>query len=336
MVDTASLRPYREIAYGPLDPKVSLEPDFFTDFVPERREEIVGREAAFYRELTAPFSVDDRIEKSWLSFEAPDGADIRVRMYRPRKADGRSHTPLMFFHGGGWKTCSVQTHDFVPSYLCANAGVTCFSVEYRLAPEHKFPVGLEDCYAACAWVSSHAVDFGVDSSKMVVCGDSSGGNFAAVVALLARDRRDLMLAGQLLIYPVTDMEDLVPGKRSPAVYGPMRGLEPGPCPLSREYLSDPEREIYDWRYAPLLADDVSGLPPALFVLAECDSLVDDGLFYARRLSDAGVSVEVRVYEGMPHAFVLRTYPETFAALDAMVGWLETLSSDEAVMRGSVG
>lgn len=325
-MDKPQFRPYLTIGYGSLDPKVNLEPDFFAGFEPERRAEIVAEEAAFYHELTAPYSVDDQIEKEWLEFPSFDGTSIKIKRYRPCDGRGGKELPLMFFHGGGWKTCSVETHDFVPSYLAAHAGVTCYSVEYRLAPEHKFPTGIEDCYEACRWVAAHADDQGVEASRMVVCGDSSGGNFAAVIALLARDRGDLELAGQLLIYPVTDMEDQVSNKRSPAIYGPMRGNQPGPCQLSREYLPDPEHQIGDWRYAPLLADDVSGAAPALFILAECDSLVDDGLFYAQRLADAGVDVEVHVYKGMPHAFILRTYDETFEALDTMVAWLRGRSS----------
>lgn len=158
----------------------------------------------------------------------------------------------------------------------------------------------------------------------MVAGDSSGGNFAAVIAQLVRDRANFSLAGQILIYLVTDLENIVKQKRSPDRYGALRGEGIGPCPLTRTYLPDPINQMYDARFAPLSADDVSHVAPALFILAECDSLVDDGLFYAERLKEAHVPVEVHVYEGMPHAFILRTYEETFKALTDIVEWLHKL------------
>lgn len=322
-MDTSTFRPYEELSYGPLDPKVSLEPDFFSDFVAERRAEIVEREASFYRKITEPYSVSDQIDTSWTSFTSSDGVEIPIKCYRPRSAAPSDSLPcVMFFHGGGWKTCSVETHDYVPSYLAAHAQVMCLSVEYRLAPEHKFPCGLEDCYAACMWASSHASELGLDHSRMVVAGDSSGGNFAAVVAQMAQKRGNFSLTGQVLIYPVCDLEDLVVQKRSPGIYGPLRGEDLGPSPLACDYLSCPEEQVKDPRFAPLLAEDLSGLPPALFILAECDSLVDDGLYYAQRLVNAGVDVKVRVWQGMPHAFILRTYEETFEALETIAAWLK--------------
>lgn len=323
-MDLTTLKPYENLSYGPLKPNVNLEPDFFTDFTPERRREIVTKEAAFYHELTEPYSVADNIETRWISFSSFDGAPLTMKMYQPRETPPTPMLPLMFFHGGGWKTCSVETHDYVPAFLAAHANVTCFSVEYRLAPENPFPCGLEDCYEASRWVVQHANNYGVDASKLVVAGDSSGGNFAAVIAQLVRDRANFSLAGQILIYPVTDLENIVKQKRSPDRYGALRGEGIGPCPLTRTYLPDPINQMYDARFAPLSADDVSHVAPALFILAECDSLVDDGLFYAERLKEAHVPVEVHVYEGMPHAFILRTYEETFKALTDIVEWLHKL------------
>lgn len=312
--------PIQRLQYGPLDPKVDLEPDFFTGFQPERRGEIVAEEAKFYHGLTAPYSVDDQLEKRMTGFRAGDGYEVPVKLYRPKKAAGPLPV-LLFFHGGGFMTCSVETHDFVPSYLAAKAGVLCLSVEYRLAPEHKFPVGLEDCYAACRWAVENAAALGLDPERVMVGGDSSGGNFAAAIALMARERGDLKLWKQVLVYPALEFAGAVE-KRSAQVYTPVGGAVEGPSPMLTAYLTDPEKETRDPLVSPLLAKDVSGLPQALFIEGECDALADDGLMYAKRLRDAGVAVEWYVYRGMPHAFLLRTYEETFDALDRICAFLE--------------
>lgn len=312
-------RPIVTCDYGPLDPKVSLEPDFFTGFEPARRKEIVAEEAAFYHGITQPYSVDAGLEKYDTSFRAGDGYEVPVKVYRPKGAKG-DLPALFFFHGGGFMTCSVETHDYVPSYLAAKAGVMCFSVEYRLAPEYKYPMGLLDCYGACKWAVEQARRFRIDPERLIVCGDSSGGNFAAAIALMARERGDLKLWKQVLIYPALEFAGTVE-KRSAQVYAPVGGVSEGPSPMLRAYLSDPAKEVSDPLVSPVLADRFDGLPPALFIEAECDALVDDGLIYAKLLQDAGVPVECAVYKGMPHAFILRTYEETFQALDRICVFL---------------
>lgn len=309
--------PIQKLNYGPLDPKVNLLPDFFTGFEPQRRGEIVAEEAKFYRGITEPYSVDGKLEKHYTSFLASDGYEVPVKVYRPKNA--RDDLPaLIFIHGGGFKTCSVETHDFVPSYIAANAGILVFSVEYRLAPENKFPAGLEDCYQAVRWVSENAKRFGVDATRVMVGGDSSGGTFSAAIAQMARERGDVSIAKQILIYPATEFTGTI-RKRSAEVYTMVgaSGDEPASpiSPLMTEYLNDPEKEVWNPYVSPMLANDLSGLPEALFIEAECDALVDDGLIYAKLLRDAGVPAVCKVYDGMPHAFVLRTYDETFAALD---------------------
>lgn len=314
----ANYEPIMPCAYGALDPKVSLEPDFFIGFQPERRAEIVAEEAKFYHGLTQPYSVDGELEKFYTSFRTSDGSQIPLKVYRPKAAAGPLPV-VMFFHGGGFMTCSVETHDYVPSYLAAKAGVVCVSVEYRLSPEHKFPTGLEDCYAACKYVAEQAGALGADPSHMVVCGDSSGGNFSAAITLLARDRGDLTLWKQVLIYPATELAGLVE-RQSAKVYAPVGGQSEGPSPMLMAYLHDLE-ETKNPLVSPMLAEDFCGLPPALLIEAECDSLVDDGLIYAKLLQDAGVPVECEIYRGMPHAFILRTYEETFAALDRICAFL---------------
>lgn len=315
----AKYEPIKPCAYGRLDPKVSLEPDFFTGFQPERRKEIVTEEAKFYHSITEAYSVDGELEKTCISFKAEDGYEVPVKLYRPKKAEGPLPV-VMFFHGGGFMTCSVETHDYVPSYLAARAGVVCLNVEYRLAPEYKFPTGIEDCYAACKFAAANAGRLGIDPRRMAVCGDSSGGNFAAVISLMAKERQDLELWKQVLIYPVTELAGKVE-RKSAQVYAPVGGESEGPSPMLVAYLNDLE-ETKNPMVSPMLAEDLSGLPPALFIEAECDALVDDGLIYAKLLQDAGVPVECEIYKGMPHAFILRTYEETFAALDRICAFLK--------------
>ena len=317
--------PIYQLAYGPMQEKVDLSPDFFSDFQPANRAEIVKREATFYREITEPYSVDDRLEISNISLNADDGYPITIQKYQ--KKDRNPHAAaLVFFHGGGFKTCSVETHRFVPAYLAANAGVVAFSVEYRLAPECRFPRGLEDCYQAVRWISNESSRLGIDNHRLMLCGDSSGGNFVAAITMLARERNEFRIEKQALIYPALEFSGTV-RKRSEEVYGqtiPDAGNKDTKySPLMQEYLSCPEQEVRNPLVSPILANDFKGLPEALFILAECDIYVDDGLIYANQLQNAGVNVNCKVYEGMPHAFILRTYAETFEALDEICRFIRS-------------
>ncbi|RRD93906.1 alpha/beta hydrolase [Clostridiales bacterium COT073_COT-073] len=314
--------PIVDCDYGPLHSKVNLEPDFFTGFDPEKREEIVAKEAEFYHEITKPYSVDEKIEKFYIVVKAMDGAEIKVKVYKSKESSTGKRPAWVFAHGGGFQTCSVETHDFVPAYVSANSGVMVFSVEYRLAPEYKFPTGLEDCYAVLKYVAAHADDFSVDPSRIAVGGDSSGGTFAAALTLMAKDRKEVKIDKQVLIYPVTDMAGAVE-KGSARAY-PMVGTEDGDkkgnwlMEIYAERGTDPRNPYI----SPLLADDFRDLPKMLLINAECDALLDDGLIYAKCLQDAGVKVKYHIYKGMPHAFILRTYEETFAALDQICDFLK--------------
>lgn len=315
------IKPLLTSDYGPLASKVVLEPDFFTGFEPQRRKEIVAEEAKFYHSITEPYSVDDRLEKYYTDFASFDGERIPIKVYSPKKP-GSGRAALIFIHGGGFKTCSIETHDFVPSYVAANADLVAFSVEYRLAPEHKFPVGLKDCFEAVKWVQGNAERFGIDPLRVSVGGDSSGGSFSASLCLMARSE-NVKIASQVLIYPATDIGNLVE-KKSAQVYTMVGATDDDDGPketLLDTYLADPA-QVNDELVSPLVAKDLSGLPKALFIQAECDALCDDGLMYATRLKEAGVPVEAHLYKGMPHAFILRTYEETFEALDTICAFLK--------------
>lgn len=313
--------PITKADYGALDPKVNLLPDFFTGFEPAHRAEIVAKEAAFYHGITAPYSVDSQLDKHYEAFVSCDGAKIPIKVYLPKQTEAAKVPALVFIHGGGYMTCSVETHDFVPSYLAAKANIAAFSVEYRLAPEYKHPVGLEDCYSAIKWVAENANRFGVDPARISVGGDSSGGAYSAALALMARDRGEFKLDKQVLIYPVTDLAGAVK-KHSAEVYAPVGAGDDSKKAVSiADVLLAPGTDPKDSLVSPLLADDLRDLPKALFIEAECDALLDDGLMYAKRLQDAGNQVEYHIYKGMPHAFILRTYAETFEALNVISEFL---------------
>jgi len=305
-----------EPEYGPLDPKVNLKPDFFSGFIPDKRKEIVTAEAAFYKELTTPYSVDDRIDTWYDGFQAKDKAEIPVKIYKPKNA--AEELPVhMFFHGGGFITCSIETHNYVPSYIAANANCMVISVEYRLAPEYKFPIGLEDCYQSIQWVNDQAQNLNVDVTRLSVGGDSAGGNISAVLCLMAKERKEFQISSQVLIYPGTGAYNKFK-LRSAEVYPPIGS---GDMDVMKMYLNETD-DPSNLHLSPFLADDVTGFPPALFIEAECDPLLDDGLMYAKKLQDAGVPVQYMIYKGMPHAFILRIYEETFAALNEICTFLK--------------
>jgi acetyl esterase len=239
---------------------------------------------------------------SWEDREIPGPAgQLRIRHYRP-SADVLMPV-VVFFHGGGWVMGSIETHDVYCRQLAKAAGYAVISVNYRLAPEDKFPAGLEDAYAAIGWVSEHAAEIGVDARRIAVAGDSAGGNLAAAVALLARDRGGPRLTFQLLMYPVLDCNFDTPSYRENAT-----GYH-----LTRAAL------IWSWGHylkseldglspyaSPLRAGDLRGLPAAMILTAEFDPLRDEGEAYAARLLAAGVPVELKRYDGLIHGFARRT------------------------------
>jgi acetyl esterase len=225
---------------------------------------------------------------------------VPVRLYRPKDAPASAALPaLIYFHGGGWVIGDLETHDVLCRQLTAGAGIAVVSVDYRLAPEHKFPAAADDAWAATRWVAAHATDLGVDAGRLAVGGDSAGGNLAAVVALLARDQGGPAIALQVLLYPVTDVAaeaqsyaDFADGFM--LTRDSMRWF-------IAHYLND-RSQATDWRVSPLRAPSLAGLPPALVVTAGFDPLRDEGDAYARRLREAGVRVDHVCYGGMLHGF----------------------------------
>jgi acetyl esterase len=229
----------------------------------------------------------------------PGGA-IPIRIYTP--AGPAPFGCLVYFHGGGFVIGSIETHDALCRMIANAAGVVVASVDYRLAPEHKYPAAIEDAYAATCWIAEHASRFGIDRSRIAVGGDSAGGNLAAVATMLVRDRGGPQLAFQLLLYPVADayLDSTSYGQYAEGYLLTRSAM----AWFWDHYLTDPaQRE--EACASPLRARDLSGLPPALVITAECDPLCDEGEAYARRLEDAGVPVVLTRYHGMIHGFVRR-------------------------------
>jgi len=226
---------------------------------------------------------------------------IPLRVYRPPGvSDSRRLPALVYFHGGGWVIGDLETHDVLCRQLTAEAGVSVIAVDYRLAPEHKFPAAADDAWAATRWIAAHAAELGVDADRLAVGGDSAGGNLAAVVALLAREAGGPRIALQILLYPVTD---LVSESQSYADLADGYMLTRDSMRWFRAQYLATEQDTADWRVSPLRAPSLAGLPPALVVTAGYDPLRDEGEAYARRLREAGVSVDAVSFGGMIHGFV---------------------------------
>jgi acetyl esterase len=235
-----------------------------------------------------------------LAAEGPVG-QIPLRVYRPAGVPDATRLPVyVYFHGGGWVIGDLESHDVLCRQLTAESGACVIAVDYRLAPEHKFPAAADDAWAATRWIAAHAAELGVDGARLAVGGDSAGGNLAAVVALLAREAGGPAIALQVLIYPVTDV-----GSESKTYTDFAEGYM-----LTREsmrwftahYLARKE-DAADWRVSPLRASSLAGLPPALVITAGFDPLRDEGAAYATRLREAGVRVDYVSFGGMIHGFV---------------------------------
>ena len=245
----------------------------------------------------------------------PDAGDVAVGAVQDASADGvpvRIYRPAgdgpfpvtMMFHGGGWVIGDLVTADCQSREVCNGAATLVVSVDYRLAPEHRFPAAADDCYAATVWAARNAADWGGDPSRLAVAGDSAGGNLAAVVAQMARDKSGPAIAFQLLVYPVTD-----------GVHFDTASYRDN----GEDYLLTADSMHWFWNHyapavearrnpyaSPLLADDLSGLPPALVMTAEFDPLRDEGEAYAHKLAAAGAAVELVRYDGLIHGFFAQT------------------------------
>ncbi|MBL6614099.1 MAG: alpha/beta hydrolase fold domain-containing protein [Reyranella sp.] len=252
------------------------------------------------------------------TIDGPAGR-LRIRLYRPAGAVARLLPAILYLHGGGWVMGSLEGYDLVSRYICARAGCAVVAVDYRLAPEHKFPAAIEDAVAAYRWLSADATKLGIDPARIVLAGDSAGGNIAAVAAQLLRDEaRPPCL--QWLIFPATDLGFTT---ASYASCGENFLVTRAAMEWFRGHYLNDLREIEDPRVSPLRATDLSGVAPALVFTNGIDPLRDEGQAYAERLATAGIKVIHQEFDSLIHGFIgMRGALQAAArAMDDMVAGL---------------
>ncbi len=286
----------------PLDPDVLLVLDMirlagrppFEQLSPdEAREAYMKSRAVLQPEPEAVSEARD------LTAPGPHG-DIPLRLYRPAGAGAEKLPCLVYYHGGGWLLGGLDSHDVVCRRFANAAGCVVVSVDYRMAPEHKFPAAVDDCAAATRFVIEQADSLGVDPGRIAVGGDSAGGNLAAVMALMARDGSLPPLAFQLLIYPATDMTMTTVSSQT---VGPGVPLTSATMKWFIDHYMRSEADLVDWRASPARAASVAGTAPALVLTAAADPLRDEGIDYARRLEREGVRVTALHLSDQIHGFM---------------------------------
>ena len=260
-----------------------------------------------------------------LTIPSPAGL-IPARIYTPtrlRTANGLA-PGLVFFHGGGWVIGDLDSHDVVCRKLADEGELMVVSVDYRLAPEHKFPAAVDDAIAATKWIAENAKQLGIDAARLMVGGDSAGGNLAAVVAISARDGNGPAIAGQVLIYPAIDFAMTHPSHREPET---SILLTHSVIRWFRDHYLNGAADVHDWRASPARATTLIGLPPAYVLTAGADPLRDEGDEYASRLKEAGVPVTYRHFPGQFHGFFTmgKLLQQANVAAGEIGAWLKALS-----------
>ncbi|MFO1350665.1 MAG: alpha/beta hydrolase [Gammaproteobacteria bacterium] len=265
-------------------------PDVNTLPVAEARAQFLGTRPALAGALASVHAVHDA------AVPGPSGS-VPIRLYRP--AASSPLPALIYFHGGGWVIGNLDSHDDICRALCAHSSCAVIAVDYRLAPEYKFPAAVDDALAATRWIAEHAPTFGVDPARLAIGGDSAGGNLAAAVTQIIRDGGGPAIRLQLLIYPATDMT-----LASPSIRRFAEGYRLTRAAMQwfvGHYLHS-EADRHDTRASPLFAQNFRDLPPTYIITAGFDPLLDEGRAYADKLQASGVAVEYRCYEGMIHGF----------------------------------
>ncbi|TPK69472.1 alpha/beta hydrolase [Mesorhizobium sp. B2-4-19] len=252
--------------------------------------------------------------------DGPNGP-VAIRIHRGIGAPRTGARAVLYLHGGGWVIGNLASHDEICRWLANLSNAVVVYPDYRLAPEHKFPAGLEDCTAALRFMAENAGALGIDPARIAVAGDSAGGNLAAVLALLARDGLAPPLAAQVLIYPNTDARQTADSYRR---FGDSFGLTAATMAWFRDHYVRTPDDITDWRVSPLLAASLAGAAPAFVVIAGHDILADEGTAYAERLRIEGVPLVLRPWLGQIHGFVSmgRHILAARQAVNEAVVWLQ--------------
>ncbi|UYO37533.1 alpha/beta hydrolase [Rhodopseudomonas palustris] len=310
-----------------LDPDAAAVYKAFQDAGRPAYETLTADEARAYYSAARLVSNPDPAEMASVRSIAIPGpaGDIPARVYTPTKLrqDEGLSPALVFFHGGGWVIGDLETHDVVCRGIAHDGELLVISVDYRLAPEHKFPAAVDDAIAATRWIADNAKTLGIDPEQLSVGGDSAGGNLSAVVALHARDHGGPLLAGQVLIYPATDFSMRHPSHSEPET---SVLLTHSVIRWFRDHYLGGAQDADDWRASPARAETLAGLPPAFVITAGADPLRDEGDEYARRLVDAGVPVVHRTYPGQFHGFFTmgKLLPQANVAVREIGDWLKAL------------
>jgi acetyl esterase len=304
----------------PLDPQAT---EFLAQIARQKGHSLdllpleVSRRAAMLGSGACPDPPDlARVDN--LEIVRPDGTVLPVRISIPHGTG--PFGVCLYFHGGGWVLNSIDTHDDLVRRLTAESGCVFVNVEYRLAPDDKYPAAAEDAYTALLWVHEHAAEIAGDPSRIAVAGDSAGGNLAAVSCLMTRDRGGPPIAFQALIYPITDCDFERPSYQSNSEGYFLTRREM--LWFWNHYVSSPEQMLEPYA-SPMRAKSLRGLPPASILTAEYDPLRDEGEAYAQALRAAGVEVSVHRYDGLIHAFVrrVREFDAAHAAIREIGGQL---------------
>jgi acetyl esterase len=260
-----------------------------------------------------------------LTIPAPQGS-VPARIYTPkilRNTNGLAPC-LVFFHGGGWTIGNLDSHDVVCRKLADEGQLIVISVDYRLAPEHKFPAAIDDAIASTKWIAANSKQLGIDASRLMVGGDSAGGNLAAAVAISARDGNGPAIAAQLLIYPAIDFAMTHPSHSEPET---SILLTHSVIRWFRDNYLNGTADVGDWRASPARAKTLIGLPPAYVLTAGADPLRDEGDEYANRLKEAGVPVTYRHFSGQFHGFFTmgKLLQQANVAATEIGAWLKALN-----------
>lgn len=285
----------RRTPYGMLDTKVALA----LKMIPERKEGMsVDAQRKNMDKMMAQHNKPNPIEKVDNQHIPTDGFDIPIRIYSNHSDDNLP--VLLFFHGGGWVVGNINTHDGICRQLAKVTKAVIVSVDYRLAPEHPYPAPLMDCYAALEWVYENAAKIGGNPKKIAVSGDSAGGNLAAAVCLKAKAENGPKISYQALVYPVTDLSKLttISYQNFASKFFLTKNMM---AQYINYYIADDSTRLEAYA-SPLLAPDVSDLPPALVITAGFDPLRDEGEAYGERLKAAGVPTTITRYKGTIHGF----------------------------------
>ncbi|MDA0823608.1 MAG: alpha/beta hydrolase [Proteobacteria bacterium] len=306
----------------PLDPQCAaiIEAAAATGGAPFEQQDPVAARRAYGTGTAAFRHTTDPLESVInTSFSGP-GGPVPVRLYRPFSEQDELLPVVVFFHGGGWTIGDLDSHDHMCRHLALGAQACVIAVDYRLAPEHKFPAAFEDCVAAVQWVVASAAELKLDANRIVVAGDSAGGNLAAAVSIALRDMGGPKISGQVLMYPAVDFTADNPSIRE---NGSGYLLTRGALEMFADFYLPNRAARSDPRASPQLRSSHANLPRAFIQTAEFDPLRDEGRRYAETLMAAGTAVEYKCSPAMIHGFarMCARVDAAVAALNDSCGWL---------------